>query len=73
MIRNKSNIFSVDQGINRKKNGKLTSIDAVFRMTYGHALAKNPCPMGDEFLQFWKTLPWSSYLYTYFVCSMPGR
>ena len=35
MIRNKSNIFSVDQGINRKKNGKLlqqcaTRIDAVF-------------------------------------------
>ena len=36
MIRNKSNICSVDRGINRKKNGKLlqqcaTRIDAVFR------------------------------------------
>ena len=36
MIRNKSNIFGVDRGINRKKNGKLlqqcaTRIDAVFR------------------------------------------
>ena len=36
MIRNKSNIFSVDRGINRKKNGKLlqqcaTRIEAVFR------------------------------------------
>ena len=38
MIRNKSNIFSVERGINRKKNGKrlqqcatLTRIDAVFR------------------------------------------
>ena len=36
MIRNESNIFSVDRGINRKKNGKrlqqcATRIDAVFR------------------------------------------
>ena len=36
MIRNKSNIFSVDGGINRKKKGKRlqqcpTHIDAVFR------------------------------------------
>ena len=36
MIRNKSNIFSVDRGINRKKNGKrlqqcTTRFDAVFR------------------------------------------
>ena len=36
MIRNKCNIFSVDRGINRKKNGKrlqqwATRIDAVFR------------------------------------------
>ena len=37
MIRNKSNIFSVDRGIKRKKNGKFllqqcsTRIDAVFR------------------------------------------
>ena len=32
MIRNKSNIFSVDQGINRKKNRKQCAmrIDAVF-------------------------------------------
>ena len=35
MIRNQSNIFSVDRGINRKKNGKLLQqcakrIDAVF-------------------------------------------
>ena len=40
MIRNKSNIFSVDRGINRKKNGKLlqqnaTRIDAVFRPFFG--------------------------------------
>ena len=36
MIRNKSNIFSVDRGINRKKNRKrlqqwVTRINAVFR------------------------------------------
>ena len=36
MMRDKSNIFSVDRGINRKKNGKLlqqcaTRIDAIFR------------------------------------------
>ena len=35
MIRNQSNIFLVDRGINRKKNGKLlqqcaTRIDAIF-------------------------------------------
>ena len=40
MIKTKSNIFSADQGINRKKNEKLlqqcaTRIDAVFRPFFG--------------------------------------
>ena len=34
---------------------------------YGHALPKNPAPVVMKFTF------WSSYLYTYFACSLHGR